>query len=73
MIKLFRKQNHYLLPLASGFIFLLIAFCIDEYKINATRDSNYFMLLWIWLGFANATYYAMKQNVMANAKRKPNL
>ena len=32
-----------------GFIFTWIIFLINEYKIQAIREPNYFMLIWIWL------------------------
>jgi len=34
-----------------GMLFVLIFFLIDEYKINATRNS-YFSVVMIWLGLA---------------------
>jgi len=51
IIKLKYIQNSLLLPLMIGMLFVLIFFLIDEYKINATRNS-YFSVVMIWLGLA---------------------
>lgn len=48
-IRKFKKANTPLLPLLVGLLFVLTFFLIDEYKINATRNS-YFTITIIWLG-----------------------
>ena len=46
------KYIDFLNILRFGFIFLLIFFLINEYKITALSSPHYFMIIWIWLGMA---------------------
>lgn len=50
-IKKLKNHESPLIPLMIGLLFALTFFLIDEYKINATRNS-YFTIVMIWLGLA---------------------
>lgn len=60
----FRQTEHYLIPVATGFIFVFFFFLIDQWKINATRDAHYFMMIWIWLGIAVSTIRTIRQDMI---------
>lgn len=47
----YRKSNSVFVYLATGLIFLIIFFLIDQYKVTATRNS-YFSIAIIWLGLS---------------------
>ena len=67
LIKIFRKLetsfNYLILPVF-GFILLLVFFLINEYKINAMRWPQYFMIVWIWLGLANSVINTYKYQLL---------
>ncbi|HPD58068.1 MAG TPA: hypothetical protein PKW17_12560 [Smithellaceae bacterium] len=50
-IKKLKHLESPLVPLMIGLLFVLTFFLIDEYKVNATRNS-YFTIVMIWLGLA---------------------
>lgn len=54
--------NTLLTPLMVGLFFVLIFFLIDEYKINATRNS-FFTIVIIWLGLAINVNNMIKNNL----------
>jgi len=39
-----------------GFFLMFIILLANEYKISFLRNPNYHMVVWMWLGFANALY-----------------
>ena len=47
----YRKASHPIVPFMVGLLFVLIFFLIDEYKVNATRNS-FFSIALMWLGLA---------------------
>jgi hypothetical protein len=49
-----KRAGSYLIPIALGFSLLWGIFLIDQYKIGATRNPNYFLLTWMWLGITHA-------------------
>jgi len=63
-----KRTSHRLLPLAIGLMFLLIFFLVDEWKINATRNPNYFMMLWIWIGISNSVVKTIKKDIIRKKK-----
>jgi len=50
-IQRYAWSDHPVVPFMVGLLFVLIFFLVDEYKINAVRNS-YFILVLIWLGLA---------------------
>ena len=56
----FKNTDHYLVPFVVGLIFVFVFFLLDQWKINATRDAHYFMMVMIWLGIASSTINTLK-------------
>jgi len=54
-----RKASTYLTPIALGFSVLWCIFILDQYKICVTRNPNYFLLTWMWLGLTHAVANSM--------------
>lgn len=48
------KMPSVLVPFALGFAIIWGLFLIDEYKITATRNPSYFLLIWMLLGWTHA-------------------
>jgi len=44
------------------FLLIMIVILIDQFKISAMRDPNYFMMFWIFLGLANSITSKHLQN-----------
>jgi hypothetical protein len=57
----------FLNPFALSLFFMMLFFLVNEYKIEALRLPHYFMVIWIWLGMANATYFTYKQELYENS------
>ena len=55
-LKNYRNSIHYLLQV--GFFFALLFMMINEYKISLLRNETYQLIVWIWLGIANALIYS---------------
>jgi|GEM_PF-4687790 len=49
-----KKTESYFIPIALGFSMLWGIFILDQYKIGATRNPNYYLLTWMWLGMTHA-------------------
>jgi hypothetical protein len=60
-----RKTSTYLTPIALGFSVLWGIFLLDQYKIGVTRNPNFFLMTWMWLGLTHAV-----ANSMANSLRE---
>jgi len=57
-----RRSTSYLLLPALGFSLMLVFFLFNQYKINAMRWPHYYMIVWVWLGMANAVINSFKYN-----------
>lgn len=57
----------FLNPFALSLFFMILSFLVNEYKIEALRLPHYFMVIWIWFGMANATYYTYKMELYENS------
>ncbi len=69
IIPLMKKNMSYLLIPTVGFLFFIIFFLLAEYTTNALTSSNFFMIIWIFLGLANSTYYTFKNTLIKNRYR----
>ncbi|NQU05951.1 MAG: O-antigen ligase family protein [Calditrichaeota bacterium] len=49
-----KKSYHYLVPITLAFTMLWFVFLLDQYKISITRNPNYFLLTWFWLGWTHS-------------------
>ena len=49
-----RNSNHYLVPIALAFTLLWVIFLLDQFKISITRNPNYFLITWFWLGWTHS-------------------
>lgn len=49
-----RKLGDTLVPLALAFAVIWGIFLADQYKISITRNPNYFLMIWLLLGFTHA-------------------
>jgi len=70
---LLRKNTeiNFLNPFGLALFFMIIFFLINEYKIEALRAPHYFMIIWILLGMANATYFTYKIKSHENSLVSP--
>lgn len=55
-----RKLNHFLVPVALGFSMMLGVFIIDQYKISATRNPTYFVMIWMLLGLTHSVANSLR-------------
>jgi hypothetical protein len=64
-----RENNKifFLNSFALSLFFMILFFLINEYKIEALRLPHYFMVIWIWLGMGNATYFTYKKELYENS------
>lgn len=49
-----RRLLHCLVPMALALAVIWGVFILDEYKISITRNPNYFLLIWMLLGYTHA-------------------
>jgi hypothetical protein len=52
IIPIMKKNKSYLLAPAIGFLFFIVFFLVAEYTTNVLTSSNFFMIIWIFLGLA---------------------
>ena len=53
-----------------GFLMSVVFFLLDEFKSgNAVQTINYPMIVWIWLGLANAAVKTLRVELMAAATK----
>ncbi|CAB1060957.1 hypothetical protein D1BOALGB6SA_5724 [Olavius sp. associated proteobacterium Delta 1] len=65
LIKIIIKNKfnyNYIVLVTFSLILLIISFLFNQYKINSMRWPQYFMLVWVWLGLANAVINTYKQS-----------
>jgi len=58
-----KSYNNYLVDLLLGFNLLFLFLMINQFKIQFIRDSNYFMVTLILLGFYNSLIYLLSKPI----------
>ena len=64
-----KNKNYYILLPAVGFTMLFVFFLINEYKITAMSQPNYFMIFWILLGLANSVINTSNFAINRNSRK----
>ena len=65
-----RQRKHFLIPVALGFAILWGVFLLDEYKISVTRNPNYFLLIWMLLGWTHAVVNSIRWSETENDRHR---